>query len=94
MPRALEDLREIAAFIARNNLTRARTFRDQLLPRALGLGHHPLMGRVVLEVDDEAVREIVHGAYRIIDEVGDNLDRIFVLRFWHGARGAPQLGQD
>ena len=50
--------------------------------------------RRLLELDDEAVRETVHGAYRIIYRVTTDRDRGFILRFWHGARGTPQIVED
>lgn len=92
--RAREDLREISSYIARNNPRRAKTFGRELILKAQSLGEHPRMGCVVLELDDEAVRETVHGAYRIIYRVTADRDRIFILRFWHGARGNPQIVED
>jgi toxin ParE1/3/4 len=49
------------------------------------------MGRVVPELDDPSVREIVHGSYRIIYEVNSAPDVLYILRFWHGARGEPSI---
>jgi hypothetical protein len=40
----------------------------------------------VPEVNDPAVREVIHGPYRIIYEILHDPDTIYVLRFWHGAR--------
>ena len=49
------------------------------------------MGRVVPELDDPAVREDIHGNYRLIYEVVLQPPAIYILRFWHGARGTPSL---
>jgi plasmid stabilization system protein ParE len=49
------------------------------------------MGRVVPEVGDSAVREIVYRAFRIIYEVVREPNAVFILRFWHGARGTPEV---
>jgi plasmid stabilization system protein ParE len=49
------------------------------------------MGRVTPEVGDPAVREIAHGAYRIIYELRREPAAIYILRFWHGARGTPEF---
>jgi hypothetical protein len=46
---------------------------------------------MVPETGDPAVREIVHRSYRIVDEILTDPDSIYVLRFWHGARGTPEL---
>jgi plasmid stabilization system protein ParE len=45
----------------------------------------------VPELREEAVREIIHGSYRIIWELVRDPDAVFVLRFWHAARGVPQI---
>ena len=58
-PQSQNDLREIVTFIARDNPERARTFGNLLVDRALSVGPHPEKGRVVPELDDPAVREIV-----------------------------------
>lgn len=33
------------------------------------------------------------GAYRIIYQVFREPDTVFVLRFWHGARGTPDIAK-
>ena len=86
-----DDLRTIVTFIARDNPQRAQTFGNESIDRALFIGTQPEMGRVVPEVNDPAVREIVYGNYRILYEVLRNPDVVFILRFWHGARGAPEV---
>jgi plasmid stabilization system protein ParE len=88
-PQALEDLQQIVSFIARDNPDRARSFGNELVDRALSLANHPQRGRITPELNDPEVREIVHGSYRIIYEA--LAGRIYVLRFWHGARGEPTV---
>ena len=93
-PQSQDDLREIVIFIARDNPERARTFGNLLVDRALSIGPHPEKGRVVPELDDPAVREIVYRSYRIIYELVDDPNAVFILRFWHGARGTPEIAPD
>lgn len=78
-------------FIARDNSDRAVSFGNELIDKALFIGTHPEMGRIVPEENDPNVREVVHGPYRIIYELYSNPDTVFVLRFWHGARGTPEV---
>ena len=85
------DLREIIAFISRDSSQRAEQFGNKLIDQALSLGDFPEMGRTVPEYGDSAVREIVHGAYRIVYELLHEPDAVYVLRFWHSARGTPEL---
>ena len=90
-PRSQDDLREIVSYIARDSPEHARRFGHLLAETALSLGAQPERGRVVPEQDDPAVREIIRGAYRIIYEVVRDPSAVFVLRFWHGARGTPDI---
>jgi toxin ParE1/3/4 len=90
-PQALEDLQQIVSFIARDNPERARSFGNELIDRALSLANLSERGRITPELSDESVREIVHGPYRIIYETLSK--KIYVLRFWHGARGEPEISK-
>jgi toxin ParE1/3/4 len=90
-PQSLGDLEEIVTFIARDNPERARTFGNELIDRALSIATFPEIGRVVPEIGEPAVREIIHGSYRIIYEIFSDEETIYVLRFWHGARGEPEI---
>lgn len=85
------DLKEIVVFIARDDQHAARRFGNQLIDQALAIGQFPEMGRTVPEPNDPSVREIVHGSYRIIYEVVRNPTVVFILRFWHSARGTPKV---
>jgi plasmid stabilization system protein ParE len=89
-PQALDDLREIVAFIAQNP-ARAKTFGNELIDHALTLAELPERGRVVPEISEPSVREIVHRPYRIIYEIFPGPSAVYVLRFWHGARGEPEI---
>jgi toxin ParE1/3/4 len=90
-PQSIGDLEAIVGFIAKDSRDRARTFGHELIDRALSVATFPQRGRVVPEIGDPAVREIIHGAYRIIYEIVPEAGSIFVLRFWHGARGDPDI---
>ncbi len=90
-PQAQDDLREIVSFIAQQNSDRARSFGHELIDHALSLTELPERGRTVPEISDPNVREIVHRPYRIIYEVFPNQNTVYVLRFWHGARGEPEI---
>lgn len=90
-PQSLDDLEQIVTFVAKDNSDRAQTFGDELIDRALSVATFPEIGRVVPEIDNPAVREIIHGPYRIIYEVFAERETVFVLRFWHGARGHLEI---
>ena len=90
-PQSIDDLKEAVVFIALHNPERARTFGNELIDRALALATFPERGRVVPEIGEPAVREIIHGSYRIIYEIFPEQRVVYVLRFWHGARGEPEI---
>jgi len=90
-PQSLDDLREIVSFIAQSNSERAKSFGNELIDHALTLAELPERGRVVPETSEPTVREIVHRPYRIIYEIFVEQNAVYVLRFWHGARGEPEI---
>jgi plasmid stabilization system protein ParE len=49
------------------------------------LENHPLSGRMVPEVDDESIREVVHGSYRIVYRLRLP-DVVEMITVFHGAR--------
>jgi toxin ParE1/3/4 len=85
------DLESIVRRIAIDSPARARSFGNLLIDRAVSISSFPERGRVVPELNDSSVREIIHGSYRIIYEIFQDPSVVYVLRFWHAARGTPQL---
>jgi len=92
-PRAERDLYSIALYIARQSSSEiAHRFGNQLIDRALTLASNATRGRVVPELNDAHIREIIFRTYRIIYRIRGN--RVEVIRFWHAARGAPAIDSD
>ena len=90
-PRAIRDLQEIVRYISFDNPVRAESFGRELIAKARLLISFPELGRVVPEFYDPNIREIVHHSYRIVYRVRPERRLIEVSRFWHGARGTPNL---
>ncbi len=92
-PRAERDLQAITYYIARHTDAQiADRFGNQLIDRALTLASLPERGRVVPEFGDPGIREILFKSYRIIYRVRGQA--VEVVRFWHAARGAPEIDSD
>ena len=92
-PRAERDLHGITRYIARHSGSDvAHRFGNQLVDRALTLARHPERGRVVPELRQTDVREIILRSYRIIYRM--KASSVEVIRFWHAARGAPAISSD
>ena len=86
-----EDLAGLVGFIARDNQTAAEHFGLALIGKLKLLQDHPRLGRVVPERGDPNLREIIHHPYRIVYRIHEQDSVIEVLRFWHGARGEPDV---
>ena len=90
-PKARGDLKGAVAFIARDNPAAALRFGEQLQSKAMQLSDFPHLGRQLPEGDDPNIRDFPFRSYRIIYEVHADQRLIAILRFWHAARGEPEL---
>ncbi len=90
-PRAERDLEDIVRYISKHDPLIARRLGNQLIERSLMLSNHPEMGRMVPEMGNISIREIIRFAYRIVYRVNHSERIVHVLRFWHAARGTPDL---
>ena len=88
---ALKDLERIVAYIALDDVAAAARMGNQLLDAALSLTTFPERGRMVPEFGLSHLREIVFRSYRIIYRVNSADNSVEIVRFWHGARGFPQI---
>ena len=81
---ALDDLEAICLFIARAAPQVAAVFADRAFQVTDRLAVHPALGRIVPEMQDESIREVILHSYRIIYRIhqGD----VHVLTVHHGAR--------
>lgn len=86
-----DDLRDIVCYIALDNPERAQSFGCELMSQADDLQEFPEIGRVVPELTDNNIREIVFGSYRIIYRIKRDDNLVEMIRIWHGARGAPSI---
>jgi plasmid stabilization system protein ParE len=64
--RASADLVEIGDYIARRDPEAAARFVGELMDRVLVLADEPRSGRLVPEIGDESIRELILGNYRIV----------------------------
>ena len=88
---AIDDLESIVGFIANNNQEAAAKFGGKLIESVRHLAKFPRFGRVVPEQSDEAIREIISKPYRIFYRVKDEMKTVEIIRFWHAARGEPEI---
>jgi len=83
-PEAADDLEHIADFIARDSPRYARQVATDVLEAVERAAIFPGAGRVVPELDDPAVREVLVYSYRILYRM--SVDAIHIAAIVHGAR--------
>ena len=85
------DLDDVISFISTDNPAAAIRVAEAIVAHLRVLEKFPRFGRVVPEFDRDNLREIIHGAYRVIYQINETDRRIEVARIWHAARGTPEL---
>lgn len=81
---AIEDLKSIHDYIADDSPTNASRLSNKLLDKVDVLINFPHSGRVVPEFNQESLREIIEGNYRIIYQILPTQVRI--VRIHHSSR--------
>ena len=81
---SIEDLRAIRDYIRRDSDYYAADLVEQIILSVERLLRFPKLGRVVPEVQDETLRELVYQNYRIIYRIAG--ERIEILTIVHGSR--------
>ena len=90
-PSARADLRDIVRYISFDAPDRALEFGQFLISRTGLLAQSPELGRAVPELQDNSIREIVVRSYRVVYRVNHGRALIEIIRFWHAARGTPNI---
>lgn len=81
---ALEQLIDIEDYIARGNPERAAKFVDQLIDHAESLLENPRTGRVVPEIANPDIRDLIFNKYRLVYRIGEK--RLEILTIFAGHR--------
>lgn len=82
---AIADLDAIGDYIAQNSEKYAMMTVKKLFERTEILKNFPEAGRIVPEKNEETVRELIEGNFRIIYEIA-SADQINILTVYHSAR--------
>ncbi len=82
---AKNDLKSIAEFIAKDSAVYAKRQVLKIRGRTEILKEQIRIGRIVPEIDNPDIRELIEGNYRIIYKVVSN-NRIDILTVHHSAR--------
>lgn len=83
-PQAVEDVEAIASYVARDSEHYANLLVERIVAAVDRLEAFPLSGRVVPEVGDESLREVVYGNYRIVYRLKP--EAVEIVTVFHSAR--------
>jgi addiction module RelE/StbE family toxin len=83
--RSLKDLEEIAEYISKDSYTYAKLTLEKLIETAELITDNQLIGRIVPEIKQKNIREIITGNYRIIYHISSK-DHISILTVHHSSR--------
>ena len=82
---ALNDLDHIGDYIAKDSIRYAELTVAKLFESPDILETHPLAGKMVPELQNESIRQLIIGSYRIIYQVNDDF-RIEILTVHRSSR--------
>ncbi len=77
-------MNEIIDYIAQDSLEYALSFYEHVREKVENLILFPKMGRVVPELDEPNIRELILRNYRIIYRISEK--KIQIVRLFHGSR--------
>ncbi len=78
------DIEEITGYIARDGIESAIRFADELLEVCRSILDFPEMGRVVPEIGQPQIREIIHKNYCLVYTV--RKEKVYILQVFNAAR--------
>jgi len=82
---SVEDLKEIYDYISQDSVRYAEITVNKIYNRVQILRNHPRSGKIVLEFNDQFIREIISGNYRIVYRIVTE-SQVDIVRIYHSAR--------
>jgi addiction module RelE/StbE family toxin len=82
---AKEDLKSISDYISRDSVHYAKLHVNKIRTRTKILKSHFKIGKIVTEIGDQNIRELIQGNYRIIYKIVSE-NQIDILTIHHSAR--------
>jgi toxin ParE1/3/4 len=83
--RAINDLHDIADYISKDSIRYAQLMVERLFNHPNSLKSQPRLGRIVPEFEEEVLRELILGNYRIVYKIVNDF-RIDIITVHHSAR--------
>lgn len=89
--RALDDLRKIYDFIAKDSRRYARIQVENIQNTVSAINSFPLIGRVVPEFPNLSYREMLVGSYRLIYRFSEERKQVVIMAVVHGRQILREL---
>jgi toxin ParE1/3/4 len=89
---AVEDLSDIREYIARDSEHFASAVAGRIVRAVDRLREFPESGRVVPELGDPTIREVIHGVFRIVYVKREAT--VEILTVFRASRAFPDLGEE
>ena len=90
-PQAIADLEAVVRYIAKDDPATAERIGHALIDRVTILEEFPFLGSPYPK--RPGVRKLVSRPYLIFYRAKPETGRVDILRFWHAARGEPELNE-
>src|SRR5947209_14772349 len=85
---AIEDLRNLHGYIARDSEVYASSFVQRIILAVDRLSDFPRLGRLVPEADQDTIRELLYQNYRIVYRIKSELIEILTVIHGRGDLGS------
>ncbi|HEY9113404.1 MAG TPA: type II toxin-antitoxin system RelE/ParE family toxin [Bacteroidales bacterium] len=82
---SIRDLKEIFEYISVDSSHYATLTVNKIYQRAQVLANNPSIGRVVPEINNKSIRELISGNYRTIYRIKSGTE-VDILRVFHSSR--------
>lgn len=89
--RAIDDVTDIAEYREKYSAQLTSSIVSKIFKKVEILKKFPLSGRVVPEINNNQIRELIDGNYRIIYEYNIIDNRIEILMVHHSSRPLPLI---
>ena len=77
---AVDRLNNIIDYISEDNIQNAISWAQGVFDNVDKLANFPEMGRILPELNNDKIRELIHGNYRIIYKLESNFISILTIR--------------
>lgn len=91
---AHEDIDSIFEYISRDSVKYANETSENIYSRIYELENAPYLGRFVPELSDKHFRELIYKSYRIVYDISEDSNTIYIHFVVHGKRNFKSFSKN